>query len=83
MIDGYGNRVVTFPDDGHPDLCCEVLDITGDCREEVAVWDEKSMWIYTQDRPFTGGKIFCPLKYPDYNASNYRGEFSWPRWKKV
>jgi WD40 repeat protein len=83
MIDGYGNRVVTFPDDGHPDLCCEVLDVTGDCREEVAVWDEKSMWIYTQDRPFTGGKIFCPLKYPDYNASNYRGEFSWPRWKKV
>lgn len=83
LIDGYGRRVVTFPDDGHPDLCCEVLDITGDCRDEVAVWDEKSMWIYTQNREFAGDRIYCPEKYPEYNASNYRGEFSWPRWKSV
>lgn len=81
MIDGEGNRVVTFPDDGHPDLCCEVLKITGDCRDEVAVWDEKEMWIYTQDQEFQGKRIYCPEKYPEYNASNYRGEYSWPAWK--
>jgi rhamnogalacturonan endolyase len=81
MIDGEGNRVVVFPEDGHPDLCCEVLDITGDCRDEVIIWDEKEMWIYTQDREFKGDRIYCPEKYPEYNASNYRGEYSWPGWK--
>lgn len=80
LMDGYGRRVVVFPDDGHPDLCCEVLSLMGDCRDEVVLWDNKEMWIYTQDREFKGDKIYCPEKYPDYNASNYRGEYSWPRW---
>ena len=35
MFDGWGRRVVLFPDDGHPDMCNAVLDITGDCRDEV------------------------------------------------
>ena len=26
------------------------------------------------------GKIYTPLKYPDYNASNYRGEYSFTKW---
>jgi rhamnogalacturonan endolyase len=83
IIDGEGNQVVIFPDDGHPELCCETIDLTGDCRDEIALWDEKGMWVYTQDRPFTGSKIFNPEKYPDYNASNYRGEYSWPKWKEI
>lgn len=83
MIDGEGRQVVLFPDDGHPELCCETIDLIGDCRDEIALWDEKSMWIYTQDRPFTGSRIYHPEKYPDYNASNYRGEYSWPRWSKL
>jgi hypothetical protein len=78
MLDGFGCRVVTFPNDGHPDLCTEVLDITGDCREEIVFNDTATTEIYTQDRPFEGDKIFCPDKYPLYNASNYRGEYSWP-----
>lgn len=81
MIDGWGNTVVTFPNDGHPELCAEVIDITGDCRDEIVVWDEKEMWIYTQDREFVGEKIYSPEKYPHYNGSNYRGEYSWPRWE--
>lgn len=79
LMDGYGRRVVVFPDDGHPELCAEVIDITGDCREEIVLWDQKRMYIYTQDRDFTGAKIYYPDKYPHYNASNYRGEYSWPR----
>ena len=27
MLDGEGDRVVVFPDDGHPDLCAEVIDL--------------------------------------------------------
>ena len=81
MMDGEGERVVTFPDDGHPDLCAEVLDLTGDCRDEIVLWDEKRMYIYTQDGEALAGELeYCPLKYPHYNASNYRGEYAFPRW---
>ncbi|TCT13109.1 hypothetical protein EDC18_10972 [Natranaerovirga pectinivora] len=77
MIDGYGRRVVTFPDDGHPDLCAEVIDLTGDCREEIVLWDKEKMYIYTQDNEISQEKICDKEKYPHYNGSNYRGEFSW------
>ncbi|MDR0313517.1 MAG: hypothetical protein LBI14_07960 [Treponema sp.] len=76
LIDGDGDVVVSFPDDGHPDLCAEVLDITGDSRDEIILWDRKQLWVYTQDRP--SGSGYKPLKYPMYNASNYRGEYSFP-----
>ena len=83
MIDGEGERVVTFPDDGHPDLCAEVLDLTGDCRDEIVLWDEKKMYIYTQDGEAPTGELeYCPVKYPHYNASNYRGEYAFPRWSR-
>jgi hypothetical protein len=35
MIDGHLRRVVMFPDDGHPDLAANVLDLTGDRRDEL------------------------------------------------
>lgn len=78
MIDGWGRQVVPFPEDGHPTQCVEVLDLLGDARDEVVVWDSKEMWFYTQDTPFTGEMINAPFKYPHNNASNYRGEYSWP-----
>jgi hypothetical protein len=76
LIDGDNRQVVVFPDDGHPDLCAEAVDITGDGREEIVLWDSKAMYIYTQDTPFKGEKVCAPEKYPLYNASNYRGEYS-------
>lgn len=83
MLDGEGDRVVTFPDDGHPDMCAEVLDLTGDARDEIVLWDAHKMYIYTQDRPCEAGEMeYVPEKYPHYNSSNYRGEFSFARWKK-
>ncbi|MGE5604841.1 MAG: hypothetical protein ACM3YE_04025 [Bacteroidota bacterium] len=76
LIDGWNRQVVRFPDDGHPELCAEVIDLTGDARDEIVVWDEKMMYIYTQDNIVEDP---CrPRKYPTYNASNYRGEYSYP-----
>ena len=43
-VDGRFRRVVTFPDDGHPDLTAAVLDLTGDARDEVVLWDQER-WI--------------------------------------
>lgn len=83
MIDGHLRRVVMFPDDGHPDLAANVLDLTGDQRDEIVLWDQDRVWIYTQDRPFTGGRIYAPIRNPDYNESNYRTNVSLPRWEAV
>ncbi len=81
MIDGYLRRVVLFPDDGHPDLACYVADLTGDARDEIVLWDSGRVWIYTQDRPFSGNKIYRPVRNPDYNESNYRTTVSLPDWE--
>jgi len=83
MIDGHLRRVVMLPDDGHPDLTAAVENLTGDARDEIIVWDQQSVWIYTQDRPFTGRRIYAPIRNPSYNDSNYRTNVSLPRWEEV
>jgi hypothetical protein len=80
LIDGWGRRVVLFPDDGHPDLAWMAHDLTGDTRDELIVWDLESICIYTQDRPFTGNQVYKPVRPPLYNESNYATSFSWPGW---
>jgi hypothetical protein len=83
MLDGHLRRAVMFPDDGHPDLAANVIDVTGDQRDEIVLWDQERVWIYTQDRPFKGDKIYAPLRNPDYNESNYRTNVSFPNWEAV
>ncbi|MCZ2152358.1 MAG: hypothetical protein LC114_00415 [Bryobacterales bacterium] len=83
MIDGHLRRVVMFPDDGHPDMAAAVLNLTGDARDEIVLWDEQRVWIYTQDRPFEGDRIYAPLRNPEYNESNYRTNVSLPNWEAV
>ena len=61
----------------------EVLNLTGDPRDEIILWDAHKMYIYTQDRPAPDGPVYHPEKYPEYSASNYRGEFSFARWDKA
>ena len=80
LLDGHGRRVVLFPEDGHPELCAEAVDLTGDARDEIVLWDLERIWIYTQEGPFEGERIYSPIRYPHYNASNYRAEISLPRW---
>jgi rhamnogalacturonan endolyase len=80
MIDGQLRRAVMFPDDGHPDLASAVRDLTGDQRDEIVLWDQTRVWIYTQDRPFTGSRMYAPVRNPHYNDSNYRASVSLPAW---
>lgn len=77
LLSGEGIRAVAFPDDGHPTLCCEAVNLCGDEREELVCWDYKSIYIYTQeDNPQP--QNYHPVKFPGYNASNYRGEYAYP-----
>jgi hypothetical protein len=78
--DGYGRKVLGFPDDGHPDMCYAVLDITGDCRDEIVVWDPHEIWVYTQDDSPVPGKLYDPVRNPLYNYSNYQATVSLPGW---
>ena len=80
MVDGHLRRVVTFPADGHPDTAFAVINLTGDPRDEIVVWNTAEVWIYTQDTPFAGDKIYAPERNPEYNESNYRTTVSSPRW---
>jgi rhamnogalacturonan endolyase len=82
MIDGMLRRVVMFPEDGHPDLTAAVHDVTGDARDEIILWDEGSVWIYTQDGPAPKGRLYAPTRNPHYNDSNYRANVSLPGWKE-
>jgi len=78
LYDGWGRRVVTFPADGHPDMCNAVLDITGDAREEIVVWDPSEMWVYTQHDSPRPSVAFTTEKNPLYNYSNYQTTVSLP-----
>ncbi len=82
MLDGQLRRVVMFPDDGHPDLASAVRDVTGDGRDEIVLWDQTRVWIYTQDRPFNGPNLYRPVRNPHFNDSNYRATVSLPHAKE-
>jgi hypothetical protein len=80
MYDGRGRRVVRFPADGHPYQCNAVLDVAGDCRDEVVVWDPYEVWIYTQHDNPKQGRLYKPQRNPLYNYSNYQATVSLPGW---
>jgi len=73
LFDAQGHRAVVFPDDGHPFLCCDAIDIDGDGRQEIITWDWDGIWVYRPDPP-------PPIRYhyeytPIYNNSNYRARW--------
>jgi hypothetical protein len=80
MVDGSLRCVVQMPNDGHPETAFSVINITGDPRDELVVWNTEEVWIYTQDSPFAGEKIYAPERNPEYNESNYRTTVSYPHW---
>ncbi len=81
VYDGWGRRVLRFPADGHPEMTYTVVDLTGDCRDEIVVWDAQEMWIYTQADNPKSGKLYRPQRNPLYNQSNYQANVSLPGWK--
>lgn len=80
MFDGWGRKVFEFPADGHPDQCVAVLDLTGDCRDEIIVWDPFEVWIYTQDDNPKPGRLYKPKRNGLWNISNYQANVSQPGW---
>ena len=82
LFDGWGRCVVKFPGDGHPDMCNAVLDITGDCRDEIVVWDPYELWVYTQSDSPKKGKLYKPVRNPLCNYSNYQATVSLPGWSE-
>ena len=82
LFDGWCRRAVQFPADGHPDMCNAVLDITGDCRDEIVVWDPHEIWIYTQSDSPLPGRLYKPRRNPLYNYSNYQVTVSLPGWSE-
>jgi rhamnogalacturonan endolyase len=73
MVDGWGRQVVRFTDPGHPVLCCDVIDLTGDSRDEVLLWDRDRLWIYTQGGNVTAPEKPVPMyKMPLHSRSNYQ-----------
>lgn len=82
LFDGWGRRAVRFPADGHPDLCYSVLNLAGDCRDEIVVWDPYEIWIYTQGDGPRRGRLYAPKRNPPWNASNYQATVSLPGWSE-
>lgn len=82
VFDGWGRKVLQFPDDGHPDMCNAVLDLTGDCRDEIVVWDQNRIWVYTQSDNPKAGRLYKPVRNPLYNYSNYQATVSLPGWSE-
>jgi len=78
--DGWGRKVLQFPDDGHPDMCNAVLDITGDCRDEIVVWNPYEIWVYTQSDNPLNTKLYKPIRNALYNYSNYQASVSLPNY---
>lgn len=80
VFDGWGRKVFEFPADGHPDQCVAVLDLTGDCRDEIVVWDPFEVWIYTQADNPRSGRLYKPKRNALWNYSNYQANVSLPGW---
>ncbi len=47
------------------------------------VGDQEGVGYFTQNRPFSGKRIYAPVRNPDYNESNYRTNVSLPGWQDV
>ena len=83
LWDGHLRPVVGFPDDGHPTLCAEALDLTGDPRDEIVLWDLDRIWIYTPEGSLPSGPVYRPRRQAHYNMSDYRAEISVPAWEQT
>jgi rhamnogalacturonan endolyase len=77
LFDGFGHKVVKLPADGHPTKAYDALDLTGDSRDELVVWDSQEIWIYTASSKEAPLKP-APIRNSLSNESNYRARVSVP-----
>lgn len=78
LYNGFGQRVVDLPADGHPVRAYDALQLTGDSRDELIVWDDQEVWIYTQDQPLPESGLVRVRRNGRQNESNYRSRVSIP-----
>jgi len=71
-----------FPDDGHSDMANAMLDLTGDCRDEIVVWNPNELWVYTQDDSPKRGRLYEPKRNALHSSSNYQATVSLPGWSE-
>jgi len=77
LYDGFGHKAVKLPADGHPAKAYDALDLTGDHRDELILWDSQEIWIYTQDTQ-RERLAPAPIRNSLSNESNYRARVSVP-----
>lgn len=80
LFNKAGELSVRLPTDGHPATSYQVADLTGDARDELLVWDNEELWIYTQNDNPRMGKTYNPDRKPLYNYSTLRMNLSVPGW---
>ncbi|MHB8893957.1 MAG: rhamnogalacturonan lyase family protein [Candidatus Geothermincolia bacterium] len=77
LYDGRGSQVVSFPDDGHPTLCCDARDLNGDGIDELICWDHERLWIYARENGPEPGVVAGPVRHQaECNQSNYQSHVS-------
>jgi len=84
MYDGYGRKVVAFPEGETPDdtwvSAPTVMSLTGDARDEIIFKDEGAVYIFTQDGPSSGEeKVYAPVRTRDISHPNWETQGPKPR----
>lgn len=72
LLDFELDSVIEFPNDGHPTLCQDAVDIDDDGISEILLWDQKQMYVYKAIEYTKNNKYEM---YDECAKSNYRGEF--------
>lgn len=80
LLDWQGRVSVEFPSDGHPVSHYMASDLTGDARDEILVWDQNELWIYTQEDNPRMGNTYAPRRIPLYNYSMHQMNRSLGQW---
>ena len=71
-----GEQVAPFPSDGHPELCSEVLDLSGAGRDNLILWDPERLWTYAPAGD--AEPRYRPRRPPLHSWSNYMCYWSLP-----
>lgn len=80
LYDAYGRKVVELPEEVRRDYYAKTSpiaqDIIGDPRDELIFAVDGKLYIYTQDTPFDGEKVYAPvrqrrLEYPVVSVPHF------------